>query len=204
MSFGRSGSKLAAASAASPWPAPAIMRRPPWPCGFGRHGLCFSRIDKLAEADRDAVPAVDDVDHQGELDLLFLGELSLQGFAGAFQLVAFGEPRQGLGPAERGAFAVGVARSLAPGREQIDALLGLALLTRFRRMHIEAVGAAIDLGGPDFHEPDQGRFKARSDGERCGGPLLHQFGGRGKEFVGGHGSVPSVGSDIMTSEKPPV
>ena len=172
--------------------------------GTGRDGLCFRRINKLAEADRDAVPAVDDVDHQCELDLLRFGELRLQGFAGAFQIVAFGEPRQRFGPAERRAFTLGVAGGLAPGRQQVDALLGLALLTRIRRMHIDAVGAAIDLGGTDFHQPDEGRFQARRDRERCGGPLLHEFRGRGKEFVGVHVRLLLLGSDIMTSQKPPV
>ena len=62
MSFGRSGSKLAAASS---WPGSAI-RRPP------RRGLGGRRIDKHAEADREAVPAVDDIDHQRELHLLLL------------------------------------------------------------------------------------------------------------------------------------
>ena len=41
----------------------------------------------------------------------------------------FGEPRQRLGPAERGALAIGIARGLTPGGQQVDALLGLALLT---------------------------------------------------------------------------
>ena len=54
-------------------------------------------------------------------------ELGLQGFVGAFVRMPFGEPRQRLGPAERGALAIGIARGLAPGRQQVDALLGLAL-----------------------------------------------------------------------------
>ena len=52
----------------------------------------------------------------------------LQGFVGALVRMSFGEPRQRLGPAERGAFAIGIARGLAPGGQQVDALLGLALL----------------------------------------------------------------------------
>ena len=46
--------------------------------------------------------------------------------------MSFGEPRQRLGPAERGAFAIGIARGLAPGRQQVDALFGLAFRARFR------------------------------------------------------------------------
>src|SRR5262245_49003766 len=67
-----------------------------------RHGrrLYGCRIDPTTEANRDAVPSVDDVDHQCELDLLRFRELSLQGFVGAHMRMPFGEPRQSLGPAE--------------------------------------------------------------------------------------------------------
>ena len=54
----------------------------------------------------------------------------LQSFVGALVRMSFAEPRQRLGPAERGAFAVGIARGLAPGRQQVDALLGFSLRTR--------------------------------------------------------------------------
>src|SRR6185312_2349503 len=79
------------------------------------NGLCNRRIDKQTEANRNPVPAVDDIDHQGELDLLFLGELSFQALIGAFLAVAFGKPRQRLGPVQRGAFAIGVAWGFSPG-----------------------------------------------------------------------------------------
>ena len=139
----------------------SAIRRPPL-----RQTLRAGWFDKQAKADREAVPPVDDIDHQCELDLLLLGELRLQGFVGTFQpLMSFGEPRQRLGPAECGAFTVGIARGLAPGRQQVDALLGLSLRARFRRMHVDAVGAAVDLGGADLHELDEARLKARSDGE---------------------------------------
>ncbi len=72
--------------------------------------------------------------------MLLLGELRLQGFVGALVRMSFGEPRQRLGPAERGALTIGIARGLAPGRQQVDALLGssaaaakrsLAVMVRF-------------------------------------------------------------------------
>jgi hypothetical protein len=45
---------------------------------------------------------------------------------GCARIVAFRQPRQRIGPAERRAFAIGVAGRLAPRGQQIDALLGLA------------------------------------------------------------------------------
>ena len=50
--------------------------------GFGR-GTNFGRIAVKTETDRDPVPAIDDVDHQRELDLLFIGEVRDQGIVRA-------------------------------------------------------------------------------------------------------------------------
>ena len=75
MSFGRSGSKPPLR------PRGPVCRRQAAAALAADLDLC--RIGKQAEADRDAVPAVDDIDHQGELDLLLLGELRLQGLIGA-------------------------------------------------------------------------------------------------------------------------
>ena len=47
-------------------------------------------------------------------------------------------------------------------------LLNRPQITRFRRMHIDAVGTSIDLGGTDFDEPDEGRFKACGNGDHTG------------------------------------
>jgi hypothetical protein len=71
-------------------------------------------------------------------------------------------------------------------------------------MHIEAVGAAVDLRCTDLDEMDEGLLKARSGGYRCGSPLLHKLRSHGKKIVGVHDSLPSVGFDTMTSQRLPV
>jgi len=111
----------------------------------------------------------------------------------------------GLGPAERGAFTIGIARSLAPGRQQVEALLGFSVFARIYRMHIEAVGAAIDLGSTNLHKLGKGRFEARSNGIRCAEPGPHELRSRGEgiEF-GGHDGFPSVGTGIMARQELPV
>ncbi|MBB4588537.1 hypothetical protein GGE50_004446 [Rhizobium leguminosarum] len=43
-------------------------------------GLDGGRVDIEAEADSDAIPAIDDVDHHGELNLLLLHELGAEIF----------------------------------------------------------------------------------------------------------------------------
>src|SRR5581483_11343637 len=92
----------------------------PRSCGRRLDGLCLGRIDEHAEPDREAVPSVDDVDHERQLDLLLQGEVGLQRLVGALPVVAFAEPRQCLGPGERGALAIAIARGLAPRRQQVD------------------------------------------------------------------------------------
>src|SRR5262245_54946650 len=59
----------------------------------------------------------------------------------SFEHMSSGQPRQRLGPAERGAFAVRIARGFAPGRQQVDALLGLSL--RILCVHIDAVAQPL-------------------------------------------------------------
>src|SRR5262249_45337746 len=118
--------------------------------------------------------------------------------------MAFREPRQRLGPAQRGPLPLGVARRFAPGRQQIDALLGLALAAGFGRMHVDAVGAAVDLRGANFYELDQARLEAGGDREHTGGPPPDGDGGGGEENnLGRHGIIPFVVCDHMTSRGPP-
>src|SRR5262245_47313616 len=64
----------------------------------------------------------------------------------------FGRLGHRLGPGERAALAVGVEGGLAPGVEQVEPLLGLAGRAGVLGMHIDAVGAAVDLRGPQLHQ----------------------------------------------------
>ena len=68
---------------------PRAFRPPSGGGRLGGDGLDGRRIGEQAETDRDAVPAVDDVDHQRELDLLAFREMRLQGLTSAVELAAF-------------------------------------------------------------------------------------------------------------------
>src|SRR5580704_15517490 len=61
-------------------------------------------------------------------------------------------------------------------------------------MHIDAVGAAVELRGADLHEMHEGLVETRGDGYRSVEPALHlcRCNSKGVDF-GGHGRVPSVG-----------
>src|SRR5262249_35627370 len=158
------------------------------------------RFQPCAETNREPVPAIDDVDHEREIHLVLVAELGLERTVGAFVVMAFREPRQRLGPAQRGPLPLRVARRFAPGRKQVDALVGLAPAAGLGRMHVDAVGAAVDLRGANLHELSQTRLEAGVDRERSAGPNLHDVGGGGEEIdLGCHWAIPFAGSDDMTS-----
>src|SRR5262249_37529864 len=163
------------------------------------------RFHPRAETNREPVPAIDDVDHERELHLFLVAELGAERSVGAFMGMAFREPRQRFGPAQCGPLPLRVARRFAPGRQQVDALLGLALAASFGRMHVDAVGAAVDLRGADLHELDQARLEAGGNLERSAGPDLHDVGSGGEEInLGSHWTIPFMGSDDMTTGGTPI
>src|SRR5262249_56955433 len=97
---------------------------------------------------------------------------------------------------------LGVAGCFAPGRQQVDALLGLALAAGFGRMHVDAVGAAVDLRGADLDEFHQARLEAGGDRERRAGPHLHDVGGGGEGIkLSSHWTIPFVSSNAIASPR---
>src|SRR6476659_9715695 len=74
-----------------------------------------------------------------------------------------GELRDRLGPLERGALAVGEERCLPPGAERVETLLRLAPEACLLGVHVDAVGTAVDLGGPDLDEVEKALVQLRCD-----------------------------------------
>src|SRR5262249_53560505 len=73
------------------------------------------------------------------------------------------------------------------------------------RMHVDAVGAAVDLRGADLDEFHQARLEAGGDRERRAGPHLHDVGGGGEEInLSSHWTIPFVSSNDMTSPGPSI
>ena len=63
--------------------------------------------------------------------------------------MGLGKPGDGLGEAQRGALASGEERCLPPRRQGVQALLGLADGAGVLGVHVDAVGAAVELRGAD-------------------------------------------------------
>jgi hypothetical protein len=107
--------------------------------------LC--RIGEEAKSNRDAVPSVDDVNRNGKPNLLLLGKMRSQGFIRARTLPTLGKAGQGVGPRERSAFAIGIARSFVPCRQQVDALLGFSFFSSLDGMQVETASSSAGSTG---------------------------------------------------------
>ncbi len=104
--------------------------------------------------DVQAVPGVDEGDgaHQGGelLLVVVLGGIGPRVVGDAAARV--GEAGALLGQLQRGPFGLGEDRGLAPGRDQVEPHRGLPGARGFLGVHVDAVGAAVDLAGADLHE----------------------------------------------------
>src|SRR5581483_5774578 len=118
--------------------------------------LCFDRRHR-AERDRKPVPRVDGSDQNGQVCGLRLGEVLPEFLIGSVGRMRFGDQRHRLGPRERRTFAIGVDGRLAPGVQEIEPRLGLAMLARILR--VDAEGAAVDLRGAGPDKLDQRQFE---------------------------------------------
>ena len=68
------------------------------------------------------------------------------------------------GPGEGGALARREERGLAPDRDGVDALLGLAIGARILAVHVDAEGAAVGVRGAQLDELVEGRLEAGAAG----------------------------------------
>src|SRR5690606_4607873 len=82
------------------------------------------------------------------------------------------------------------ALPISPRRQQVHPLLGLAGLAGLGGVHIDAVGAPVELRGADLDQPDEGLVEAGADFHRCRRPGLHGGGGGGEVVESAHGGLP--------------
>src|SRR5215472_12666937 len=111
--------------------------------------------------------------------------------------MAVGDQGQRLGPGQRRPLALAVERRLAPGVEQIEPLLVLAGCAQLLGVHVDAMGAAVDLRRPQLHQLEQAMLKAAAVDE--GMQFGNRLGGRGRGQAeihpGFHASLP-MSSDV--------
>src|SRR5712664_312574 len=119
-------------------------------CGF----RWFVAAGEGAGGDGKAVPEVDGADYEGQVDDFFFGEMLLQVGIDVVGGVSLRDKRDGLGPGEGGAFAVGEEGSLSPGFESVEALLGFSGGAGVDGMHVQAISTPVDLRGAHFDQMD--------------------------------------------------
>src|SRR5918995_3360087 len=72
-----------------------------------------------------------------------------------------GDERERFGPLQRGALARRVVRRLAPCVEAVEALFGLAIRARVLAVHVQTIGATVDLRRAHPDEVKQSVIEAR-------------------------------------------
>src|SRR5580704_14107480 len=108
-----------------------------------------------SQRDGQAIPRVDCCYHEREIDDLFFSEKCADLLVDRVRDMSFGDQSDGLGPCQGCALLIGVERRFAPGIELIEPLLRFAESAGVFRMHVDAVGASVDLRGAHFHEVDE-------------------------------------------------
>ncbi|MDN5780887.1 MAG: hypothetical protein L0H23_02505 [Luteimonas sp.] len=106
------------------------------------------------------------------------------------------EPGHHLGEGQRGFLARRVVVDVLPDYEAVEPLAGLAILAGFAGVHLDAVRAAVDLRGAQYHQVVEHAVEA----ERVDGGIdlregLHDTGGQLRVADGVvvfHGGIPWI------------
>src|SRR5436190_1345524 len=145
-----------------PRETPRRARRAPRPATSARAlraSACHFRRTVLARSqprgDRQPVPGVHRRDGEREIAELLVAEVAAHGLVDRVRNVAFGHPRHRLRPGERRALTLRVVRAFPPGVQRIAPLRRLAKELEILPVHVQAVGAAVDLRDAEVDQVDQ-------------------------------------------------
>jgi len=89
------------------------------------------------------------------MDQLFFGKMRTRLLIDGIGHMIVRHQRHRLGPSQRRPLAIAKERGLAPGIQRIQPLLGLSPGPGVLGMHVQAVGASVDLRSPHLHQFDQ-------------------------------------------------
>jgi len=137
----------------------------------------------LAEADRQPVPGIDHGDTNGKGEQLILAELGARLFIDIVRRMGLGDAGQGFRPGQRRAFARGVKLGFMPSIQQQQPVFRLAQFERLMPVHVQAIGAAVDLRHPQVHEIDEPRRQPRLSNMLVHGAEHLHAGRRGRVVV---------------------
>lgn len=124
--------------------------------GLVAAGLAF-------EGDVETVPTIDRGDGQCEVGELFVVEVTMNFFEDVVGNFVILQQCDGFCPCEGRAFLLTVKRRVAPGIQTVKALFGFAHGAEIFRMHVETVGATVDLGDAKVEEVEQLSVEAAAE-----------------------------------------
>jgi hypothetical protein len=113
-----------------------------------------------AEADRQAVPAINGNNGQCQVDQLFVRKLLTYFFIHLVWHVVNRNESHGLRPCQSCSLTLSIERGLAPGRESVQALFGFAARPRGISMQVDSIRTPVDLGGANLDEFNEQRLLA--------------------------------------------
>src|SRR3569833_393111 len=173
-----------------PWPG-YLLFRPPLLHGNDTEIFSGGVLARLPGTGRDpdGVPRVDGHDEGDQCGDLVGRELPGDRVVRLLRHPGLGQPRHGLGEGEGGALPCGEVRRLAPDGQGVETLFGLADRPGVLGVHVDAVGAAVELRGVDPDELPQARIEVDAV-ELGGGGLV--------ETVHGAGEAGRVGVEVET------
>src|SRR5207247_79928 len=173
------------------------------------HSSCPSARDlrRLIDAgnepggNRQAIPGIDGRHRQRQVAQLLLAEVRSDFLVDSIRHVAAGDQGHGLRPCQGSALAIAVVRAFAPGVQRVESLLPFPDRAQILPVHVQAVGAAVDLRGPESDQMKQRLFQSTSLEVLIQGVngLVHARGGLGVVEAWFHAFSRERGGQISAS-----
>src|SRR6516225_8726887 len=83
-----------------------------------------------------------------------------QDLEGRIRRAGPGYVRDGVRPFEKGALTLVIDGRLSPDAHEVDPLFAQSVVARFLRVHVDAIGASVDLRGAQLDEVDKALLKS--------------------------------------------
>src|SRR5690554_4158991 len=121
------------------------------------------KVRLKTKRDGEPVPRIYRHDHTCEINQLLFIKMRCHSIVVLVVNTVLCQSRQGFGPTQCGAFALGEYRHFWPGSQYVQALLLLAIVTRLLCMHVLTKCTAIDLRSTYFYQMQKLGLQAFSD-----------------------------------------
>ena len=115
-----------------------------------------------SQGDRQTVPSIDSRNCESEVYDLFIAEMFADVMVDSVGNVRLGDQRDGLRPRQGSALPIRVERSFAPSIECVKTLLCFAQCSGVFGMHVNTIGAPVDLRSAHLQQMNEAEIKSAS------------------------------------------